>query len=287
MRHNLIECRAVVAEELGIGTAIAFPVLVGEKVVAVLEFFANRVLQPEGRITDVMADVGMQVGRVVERAEFEEHLLTLAEEIQQGLSQDLHDDVGQELTGLGLKAETLAEMLVTAKSPARELAADIVAALERTHDKIRGLCWRMLPIELEEGLLFSALEQLAAATSRSSRMKCEFARSHPDPVFDSQVCVHLYRIAQEAVANALRHSGAQRIRITINQEHGETALSIEDDGKGLSTKSARAEGMGLRTMRYCAGLIGGKLEIGRSIYGGTQVICRVAPPPRDDAEIEK
>jgi len=279
VRHDLSECRAVVAKELGIGAAISFPVLVGEKVVAVLEFFANQVLQPDARTTDVMADVGMQVGRVVERAKFEEHLLTIAEEIRQGLSQDLHDDVGQELTGLGLKAQTLAEMLGTAKSRAGELAADIVAALERTHDKVRSLCRRMLPIELEEGLLFSALEQLAVATSRSSRIKCKFARSHPDPVFDRHVCVHLYRIAQEAVANALRHSGAQRLHITIDQEHGETALRIEDDGKGFSVKPIQTEGMGLRTMRYRAGLIGGKLEIGPGIYGGTQVVCWVPPTP--------
>ena len=75
----MIQCRAVVAEELGIGTAIAFPVLVGEKVVAVLEFFSDQVLQPDERLIDVMAGVGMQLGRVIERAEFEEHLLTIAE----------------------------------------------------------------------------------------------------------------------------------------------------------------------------------------------------------------
>ena len=115
-------------------------------------------------------------------------------------------------------------MLAPAKTPAGKLAADIAAAVDRTHDKVRGLCRGMLPIELEEGLLAGALEQLAAATSGSSRIGCKFACPHPDPVFDSRVSMHLYRIAQEAVANAVRHSGAHSIRITLDQENGETVL---------------------------------------------------------------
>ena len=147
-------------------TAVAVPVLVGRRVAAVLEFFSERVVQPDEGITDAMLSVGIQLGRVIERAEFEEHLLTTAEEIQRRIAQDLHDNVGQELTGLGLKAATLVEMLATAKTPAGELAADIVAALKRTHEKVRGLARGMLPLELEEGLLADAIEQLARATSR-------------------------------------------------------------------------------------------------------------------------
>ena len=277
LRHYLIERRALVAEELGIGTAVAFPVVLGKKVAAVLEFFSDRVIQPDGRIADAMVGVGLQLGRVIERAEFEEHLLTIAEEIQRGIAQDLHDDVGQELTGLGLRATTLAEMLAPAKMPAAQLAADIAVALERTQDKVRRLSRGMLPIELEEGMLAGALEQLAAATSENSRIQCKFAYPHPHPVFDSRVSVLLYRIAQEAVTNVLRHSGAQSVQITLDQENGETALRIEDDGAGLPSETAHAEGLGLRTMRYRAGLVGGRLEVGHGPSGGTQVVCRLLP----------
>ena len=193
---------------------------------------------------------------------FEEHLLTIADEIRQGIAQDLHDDVGQELTGLGLKAATLAEMLPPAETPAGKLAAGVVATVKHAHDTVRGLSRGMLPLELEDGLLAVALEQLAAATSASSRIKCKFTCSQPDLVFDSRVSMHLYRIAQEAVANALRHSGAHSIRITLARENGEITLGIEDDGTGLPSEAVQAGGMGLRTMRYRAGLIGGKLEIG-------------------------
>jgi signal transduction histidine kinase len=89
----------------------------------------------------------------------------------------------------------------------------------------------------------------------------------------------LYRIAQEAVTNAVRHSGAHGISITLARKDGETALSIEDDGTGLSSEAMQADGMGLRTMRYRAELVGGKLEVGPGPSGGTRVVCRLAVPP--------
>jgi len=279
LRDDLIERRALVAEDLGISTAIAFPVLLGEKIVAVLEFFCDRLIQPNGMIADALAGVGLQLGRVVERARFEEHLLTIADEIRQDIAQDLHDNVGQELTGLGLMAATLAEMLPSAETPAGKLAAGVVATVKHAHDTVRGLSRGMLPLELEDGLLAVALEQLTSVTSGSSLIKCSFTCPQPDLVFDSRVSVHLYRIAQEAVANALRHSGAHSIRITLAKEDGEIVLGIEDDGTGPPSESAQAGGMGLRIMRYRAGLIGGKLEFGSGLGGGTQVVCRVATPP--------
>ena len=137
----------------------------------------------------------------------------------------------------------------------------------------------MLPVELEEGLLAVAVEQLVATVNTGSGIACTFDNAHPDPLFDSRAATHLYRIAQEAVSNALRHSGARNIRITLKQENGETALTIEDDGVGLSSDAPQAGGMGLRTMRYRTGLIGGKLEVGPGPRGGTLVVCRLPPPP--------
>ena len=218
---------------------------------------------------------------------FEEHLLTISDEIQQGIAQDLHDDVGQELTGLGLKAVTLAEMLATAETPAGKLAADIVAAVDRTHDKVRRLSRGILPIELEEGLLAVALEQLADATSASSRIRCEFTCSHPDPVFDSRISMHLYRIAQEAVANALRHSGAHRIRIALAQENGETTLGIEDDGTGLFERSRACRRHGPADHALSRGI--DRWETGDRRPPGRRDVSRVPGgyPPPENTEIEK
>ena len=232
LRGDLVECRALTAEQLGIRTAVAFPVLLGEKIAAVLELFSDHVIEPNDKLVTALVSVGLQVGRVIERAAFEEYLLAIADNVRRGIAQDLHDDIGQELTGLGFKAITLAGMLGTATKPAKKLAAAIAAAVDRTHDKVRGLSRGILPIELEEGPLAGALEQLAVAARESSRIQCMFICSHPDPLFDSRVSMHLYRIAQEAVGNAMRHSRANHIRITLAQENGDTALRIEDDGAG-------------------------------------------------------
>jgi len=278
---------AVIAQELGIRTAVAFPVLVGEKVAAVLEFFSDRLVLPDEKTLDVMAGVGMQLGRVLERAKFQEHLLAIPEEIQRTIAQDLHDDVGQEMTGLGLKAKTLAEMLAGSKSPAARLAADMAATVDRTRTKVRAISHRLLPIELEEGLLAVAVGRLVAAVNDGSRTACTFDCADPAAVFDSRVATHLYRIAQEAVSNALRHAGARNIRLALEQQDGETVFRIEDDGGGLSSSVAQAGGMGLRTMQYRAGLIGGKLEVGPGPHGGTLILCRLHPRNADlDASSE-
>ena len=277
LRGDLIERRAVVAEELGLGTAIAFPVIVGEQVVAVLEFFSDHVVHPDERLSDVMLSAGMQLGRVIERAQFEEHLLTIADEIQRGIAQDLHDDLGQELTGLGLKTETLAEILAPAGTSAGNLAVDIATAVDGHPPGPRDLSGTVAG-RVGGGAVGCALGQLSAATSGSLRIRCEFECTHPDPVFDSGVAVQLYRIAQEAVSNAVRHSGAQNIRVTLNRNNGETVLSIEDDGKGLSSEAARSRGMGLRTIRYRAGLIGANLQVVPGRGRGTRVVCRVPSP---------
>ena len=279
LRGDLMPRRALLADELGLGMAIAFPVLTGEKVVAVLEFFSDHDNRPNEYITDALAGAGVQLGRAIERADFAEHLLTTAEEIQRRIAQDLHDDVGQELAGLGLTAETLAEMVTPSEMPAGKLVASIVAAVDRMHDKVRGLARGMSPMELEEGMLAGALKQLAVTTSGTSHIGCNFTCAHPDQVFDNRVSMHLYRIAQAAVANAVQHSGARNIRIILAEEDGNTILTVEDDGKGLSREAAQTEGMGLRTMRYRAGLIGGTLDVGPGAGGGTQVVCRMASPP--------
>jgi len=275
LSRDLAPDRAAVAVALGLRAAVAFPVRLGQRVVAVLEFFADRVIQPDQQVTDAMTGVGLQLGRVIERAEFDAHLLTIGDDIQRQIAQELHDDIGQELTGLGLKAETLVEMLGPVATPVARLAADIAASLGRTHDKIRGLSHAALPAELEQGLLGEALEQLAAMTSDIAHLKCEFTCALPRPILDSRVYVHLYRIAQEAVNNAVRHSAARTVVISLDQHDGGLILRIDDDGRGLVGDAAQREGMGRRTMRYRAELIGGKLAVGPGPRGGTQVECRI------------
>ncbi|MCC6127501.1 MAG: PAS domain-containing protein [Pirellulales bacterium] len=275
IRQEMTERREAVPKKSLIGTAVAFPVIVGEKVVAVLEFISDQAIAPDEKITETMMGVGIQLSRIIERTDFEEHLLTIAEEIQRDIAQDLHDDVGQELTGLGLKTETLVEKLASAERSTKKLVTDIANAVERTRSKVRRFSRRMLPRELEEGLLVVALNQLAVTTTAGSRIACKFKGPPSPSAFESRIAMHLYRIAQEAVANAVRHSGAKNIRLSLDQKHNEIFLRIEDDGKGMPCDLVRSEGMGLRTMGYRAGLIGAILNLCPRSGGGTKVECRL------------
>jgi PAS domain S-box-containing protein len=275
LKRDLCERRAALAEELGIATAVAFPVLVGEKVAAVLEFFSDQIIPLDNRIADAMLGAGLQLGRVIERVEFEEHLLTIAEQIQRRFAQDLHDDLGQELTGLALRMETLAEFLESSATPAGDLARTLTPIVERIRRKTRALSHGLLPAELEEGRLAEGLAKLVAGTTGNSPIRCMFTCVHPDIVLDSRIALHLYRIAQEAITNAVRHSGARQIEVTLEDHNRQIALSVHDDGQGMPDAARPSGGMGLRTMRYRAGLIGARLEVGPGSNGGTQVVCHV------------
>ena len=217
LRQDLSPARAALAEELGLRTAAIVPVLFGDKVAAVLEFFSDRVLQPDRQMSDVMSNACIQLGRVMERASFEERLLAIADEMQRHVAEELHDDLGQELTGLGLKAETLAEALHGGKPAISELAADVSATAERVRDKVRALSRRVLPVELETGGLFDALRLLSAVTADGHRVACSFDNEIPGAVIEGRAATHLYRIAQESVANAVRHGRAANIRITLGR----------------------------------------------------------------------
>ena len=267
--------RAAVALKLGLATAVAAPVFARGRPVAVLEFFSECQLPRDPRTIDVLTGVTLQLGRVFERREFEEHLLASTEDVRRGIAQDLHDDVGQELTGVSLMAAALAKSISSATPSEVKLLSDISACLSRTHEKLRRLCHNTMPIELREGKLIIALKQLAALVRDNSHIECDFVCELPEWEYDARSSTQLYRIAQEATSNAIRHARARRIRITMEKERGDILLMIEDDGMGLSDVLPANQGMGLQTMRYRAGMLGGTLEMHSGQDGGTRVVCRI------------
>ena len=266
-------------------SAVAFPVVVGGRVAAILELLSEKP-HPEPRVDDVFAGVAMQLSRVIERNDFAEHLLRSAENIRSSIAQDLHDDLGQDLTSLGLKAKTLAEMPGMADTPAATLANSIAQGIERMHGKVRDLSYGLLPIEIEEGMLGHAIERLVAMTGGRVPIRCTFEGILTCPQIAPQTALHLYRICQEAISNALRHSEAKHIQVSLHQSNDELELSIEDDGKGIPESEPDGTGMGLRTMRYRSILIGGQLTIAAGARRGTRVGCRV-PSPRQPCAAEQ
>jgi two-component system CheB/CheR fusion protein len=215
---------------------------------------------------------------VTERKELERGILEISEREQRRIGQDLHDGLGQHLAGLELMSQVLEQNLAGKHKKealrAREIGRHVRAAISQTRSLARGLS----PVALESEGLMSALADLAANTEQMFHLVCRFCCNPPVLVHDHAVATHLYRIAQEAVSNAIKHGKARTITIGLRQSPGRVELEIHDDGVGWAGEPAQGKGMGLRIMRYRADRVGGSLGVGPRPKGGTAVTCTLPNP---------
>jgi PAS domain S-box-containing protein len=215
------------------------------------------------------------------RKELEREVLEVAALEQRRIGQELHDGVGQELTGLSLMADALAQRLKADDADWR-LAAKVAAGLERVHQQVRSLSHGLVPENVDPEGLRAALEDLAARTGEQSGTACRFEWGGPVEVANAVTATHLLRIAQEAVSNALRHGRSHHIRIGLRGEDGNLTLSIRDDGIGIPRFLEETRGLGVRIMRNRAAVIGGTLTVGPADGGGTLVTCILSRRKRRD-----
>jgi PAS domain S-box-containing protein len=215
---------------------------------------------------------------VTERRALERELLEISNREQRRIGSDLHDGLGQELTGIALMLRGLASR-VRREQPATtgdldELVALVNGAIESTRSLARGLS----PIELERGGLVFALRSLCVRARDLYGLDVRFrSRVWPALALDAAATTHLYRIAQEALTNAARHAQASHVAVTLNVRGTAVTLTIADDGCGMPEE--HGGGMGLKIMRYRAQMMGGEVCVGASDPKGTRVTCRVRQPP--------
>jgi two-component system CheB/CheR fusion protein len=218
-----------------------------------------------GLFTGILRDI-------TRRKELEREVLEIAALEQRRIGQELHDSVGQELTGLGLLADALAQRLAKSFTEA-QMATRVVAGLERVHQQVRFLSRGLVPVDVDPEGLRAALEELANRTSDLSGITCMFESVGPVQVTDAATASHLYRIAQEAVTNSLRHGQARHLEISLRAEGEALTLGVRDDGIGVPGRIEQRKGLGIRLMRNRASLIGATLTIGPAEVGGTLVRC--------------
>lgn len=211
---------------------------------------------------------------VTERRWLERRLLTLTDAEQQRIGADLHDGLGQQLTGLSCLAAALRDRLRT-MAPDQAAQADLISRLAndsvaQSRALARGLC----PVQLANAGLVIALEELAAQSRTLHGIDCTFRVSGRHPQCDHLAAMHVYRIAQEAIHNAVRHGRAKSVEITLTSRRGQHRLLIVDDGSGFdSTLQRRAAGAGLRLMSYRAAMVGGALALESRPGAGTRISC--------------
>src|SRR5262245_32116646 len=188
------------------------------------------------------------VNNVIRRKELEYEVLQIAGDEQQRIGRELHDSVGQELTALGLMANALDQRLQSAKVDT-QIVDRLTSGLSRVQDHIRTLSHGLIPVPIEAKGLLAALEDLAADTTEKSGVPVSFSSPDHVSVDDHSVATHLYRIAQEAVNNALRHGHPQHIDLALRGEGDELSLIIEDDGVGIRYPLPDSGGKGLHIMQ--------------------------------------
>jgi len=212
---------------------------------------------------------------ISERRRIEQHIAEAAEAERQRLSEEMHDALGQKLTELTFSVKALHDMLTDA-APAVSAAIDALGvavreAVAHTREIARGL----YPADLEMLGLTSALVGLARRQTEVSGIPCVFDGDETIALCTSPVGLHLYRIAQEGLNNAIKHASARRVELTLRREGDRILLRIRDDGSGLDPSARDAEGAGLKIMKHRAALAGGALEIEAAEGRGTVITCIV------------
>lgn len=213
--------------------------------------------------------------QAIRRARDAEHrLVGISEETQQRIGRELHDDLGQLLTGMAFHSQVLAHKL---REAGREECADadrITAMLGQCISKTRSIAHGLSPAELYEGELHGALEKFADHVAGTYGIECDYICDSVCPVEDREIATQMFRIAQEAVNNAVRHGRATWIGLTLSGRAEQPVLEVEDNGSGIP--EGVAPGLGLRSMRYRAALVGATLQISARPEGGTRVRVAVS-----------
>ena len=269
------------ARRHGYGSVLALPLLADQRCFGALAIYAP---EPDGfdaddqlMFTDLANDLAFGVNSLrlrAERERLEDQILKSIECEQERIGRDLHDGLCQLLVGARFRSVYL-QKISAARAPAVEREAKALEAiLNRAIEQARTVARGLNPVHVTPAGLAAALQQLADDVESAHQLHC-FARfPKPVKISDHHAAYHLYRIAQEAVHNAIQHARAKNISITLTRLDHRFRLVVKDDGVGLPQVPRKA-GMGLNNMRTRARIIGGRLEITRRRLGGTAVTCEL------------
>lgn len=237
----------------------------------------------QARICACSADAVVVYARdVTERKLREKEVAEISNREQMRIGQDLHDGLGQHLTGITFLTRALEHRLAAQARPEAaevgEIGRLVMQALSHTRSLARGL----FPVELESSGLVRALQDLAATLQQIFEIECTVECPADVTITDPDTAKHLFRLAQEAINNSVRHGKARRVHLRLAPEGAQWALTIQDDGAGFPADAPQGKGLGLRIMNYRAQRIGGTLSVTPGEHGGVTVCCRFpapVPPP--------
>ena len=224
------------------------------------------------RTSELQTAVDALETEIAERARLEREVLKISDREQARIGRDLHDGPCQNIASIAVLAEIAAREMKLENQNATASLNEISQIARHSIDEIQSLSKGLFPVKIEEYGLELALQELAAETMARSTARCSFTMRQPITFTDPAAAIQLYRIAQEAISNALRHGRARNVAIELEMSNGTVRLMIQDDGIGIQPGTKKS-GLGLHTMDYRAKMLGGSLEMGPGSEGGTTVIC--------------
>ena len=199
----------------------------------------------------------------------ERRIISISEDTQQRIGRELHDDLGQLLTGVAFMSEVLSQKLSNQDRAEAKQASKITAYINEAISKASILARGLYPVELKEADLPAMLKNLAKNTEGIYPVKCQFTCECEHAIEDPLVVINLFRIAQEAVNNAIKHGSPANISLKLVSLPTVIKLEICDDGFGINQTSNTKAGLGLRSIQYRASLLGGTMQILALPEGGT------------------
>jgi signal transduction histidine kinase len=211
---------------------------------------------------------------VTERRVLEREILEIAGREQLRIGSDLHDGLGQDLTGVALMLRSVVAQLRKEESSARTDVEDIISLVNGAIESTRAMARGLAPVGADRGGLIAGLQSMAVRGMERYGVRAHFNTSLEEPLtLDDGAATHLYRIAQEAFTNAIRHGRVTQVTIDLATAESVLTLSVRDNGRGFDERNASSNGMGLKLMRYRAQMLGGDITIANNTGGGVVVRC--------------
>jgi two-component system sensor histidine kinase UhpB len=312
LSSNDIAIRLDQAARAGLVSAMAFPVQSAGRVLGVFEFYASRRMDDDHDLLNMMTAIGSEIGQFIrrrraeedlrrahdelemrvqqrtaelkeanvslraaihERKRLEHELLEITEKERRRIGLDLHDDLGQKLSGIALMSKGLELKLAKSRASESKDAGKIHNFIQEAISHTRDVARHLSTLDLRNASLSTALEGLADHARKTFEITCKFTAKDSIPALDPNVVTQLYKIAQEAVTNAIKHGKARKVGISLANGSDRVVLKIQNDGKPFPDLNSGSTGMGLRIMNYRASLIGALLEIKGAGDKGTRVTC--------------
>lgn len=210
-----------------------------------------------------------------ERRRLEREILEISEAERRRIGREIHEGLGQTLTTIGLLCKAIDNRIPARSQPEKGLVVEMCETVHRAIQQMRGLSKLFFPAPLQDGKIGEALRLLAMEVSRTSKIPCVLEEGESVHFIDQAAAIQVYRIAQEAVHNALVRGTPSLVRLSLIQSKSGTELMVHDNGKGTPKQRSLPDDWGLRLIQYRANALGASLEFQSKRTTGATLRCVV------------